>query len=331
LHNLNTAPSVGTTPVHSGAMHDPTAATDQPLTTGAPAERSEGSADPNVTRGAAFIRPLVISAPFGNYVQPPGTTPTLGTFTRLRRTGRLWRILRTVRYYRRLDAWVNKIGLRNPGIDWFADACRAGRIDPADKLVSIHGFTNDDWSYLLEKTAAVDPLAIELNISCPNVGELAWPEDLFQHAVATQTPVVVKLPPINYERALADALHAGVRLFHCCNTLPVAGGGMSGKPLRPLVLNAIERVRTEEAARRSRGELHGPITIIAGGGVSSTDDVDRYLDARADRVAIGSSLMHPRFVRYLRDKHAAHPRLTPLLEHAARRNKQAAAAARPPI
>jgi dihydroorotate dehydrogenase len=53
------------------------------------------------------IRPLVVSAPFGNYVQPRGTTPTLGTFTLLRRGGvasRIWRVFLTVRYYPRLKA-----------------------------------------------------------------------------------------------------------------------------------------------------------------------------------------------------------------------------------
>jgi len=89
------------------------------------------------------VRPLIISAPFGNYIQPPGATPTLGTFTLADRPGRVRRVLATVRYYRRLGAWVNKIGLRNPGIDWLVQRVESDGINVADKLVSIHGFEPD--------------------------------------------------------------------------------------------------------------------------------------------------------------------------------------------
>ena len=78
------------------------------------------------------IKPLIVGAPFGNYIQPAGCTATLGTFTAARRGGlvnRAWRIMPTVRYYRRMRAWVNKIGLRNPGIDWLAAKVEQGKID----------------------------------------------------------------------------------------------------------------------------------------------------------------------------------------------------------
>jgi len=83
------------------------------------------------------LKPLVVSAPFGNYIQPDGCTATLGTFTAASRPGRLWRILKTVRYYPRLRAWVNKIGLRNPGIGWVENKVAAGKLDLSDKLVSV--------------------------------------------------------------------------------------------------------------------------------------------------------------------------------------------------
>ena len=79
---------------------------------------------------AEVVKRLIISAPFGNYLQPEGTTPTLGTFTLARRPGRIQRIIRTVRWYPRIGAWVNRIGLRNPGIDWLAARAEAG--EPPD-------------------------------------------------------------------------------------------------------------------------------------------------------------------------------------------------------
>ncbi|MCA9306551.1 MAG: hypothetical protein KDA16_08455 [Phycisphaerales bacterium] len=237
------------------------------------------------------LKPLIISAPFGNYVQPDGCTATLGTFTAARRPGRVWRVIRTVRYYPRLRAWVNKIGLRNPGIDWLTQRVNAGKISVADKIVSVHGFAPEDWWALIEKSAALKPLAIELNISCPNVGELNWPGDLFARAVETGGEgllTIVKLPPVNYELAFDDAMRAGVRTFHCCNTLPVPAGGVSGKPLMPVALQCIRDLRM-----RAGGT---PITIIGGGGITTPGDIDAYRDAGADLFAIGTKVMHPKYL-----------------------------------
>lgn len=237
------------------------------------------------------LQPLIISAPFGNYIQPTGTSPTLGTFTALARPGRVWRILRTVRYYRRLGAWVNRIGLRNPGIDWLARHAAAGKVDLADKLVSIHGFDGMQWSLLLDKTAALHPGGIELNMSCPNVGEVDWPADLFDRAVATGSPIVVKLPPINYQIIADRALDAGVRAFHCCNTLPVPGGGLSGEPLKPLALECIHRLRGEIA-----GDRADELLLIGGGGIREPDDIDAYAAAGVRHFALGTKVMHPRYL-----------------------------------
>ena len=236
----------------------------------------------------ASLRPLIVSAPFGNYVRPAGATATLGTFTLHDRPGRPWRIVKTVRYYPRLKAWVNRIGLRNPGIDSVVRKAEAGKLDVSDKLISIHGFDEQQWLALLARTAGLRPLGIELNLSCPNVGELSWPRGLFAAAVEAagpaETRVVAKLPPVNYV-AMADAAWAaGVRAFHACNTLPVPAGGMSGKPLMPLSLRCVAWLR----------ERFGPeATIIGGGGVTRPDDVDAYADAGADRVAIGTKAMNP--------------------------------------
>jgi dihydroorotate dehydrogenase len=236
-----------------------------------------------------MIHPLVISAPFGNYVQPAGATATLGTFTAARRPGRWWRVLRTVRWYPRAGAWINQIGLRNPGIQWLLERVRAGRIDPADKIISIHGFDGGEWRLLLARAAELRPLAIELNMSCPNVGRVDWPADLFERAATAGPIVIVKLPPVNYGEMVRRAHDAGLRWFHCCNTIPVPRGGVSGKPLKPFSIRCIGDVR--EAA--SKAGVSDEVRIIGGGGITSPGDVDEYADAGADRVAIGTKAMNP--------------------------------------
>lgn len=247
------------------------------------------------------LEPTVISAPFGNYIQPAHATPTLGTFTAQRRPGRFWRVLRTVRYYRRLSAWVNRIGLRNPGMPWLVERVEADRIDVSDKIVSIHGFNRDEWLALLEQGTRIAPRAIELNMSCPNVGEVDWPDDLFERAVATGVPIIVKLPPINYELMLAQSLDAGVRAYHCCNTLPVPAGGLSGAPLKPLSLRCVRDLRA--------GNHGEELRIIGGGGIRTTADIDDYHTAGADHIALGTVTMNPMLL-------LTHYRITPLIEHA---------------
>ncbi|MFN3168367.1 MAG: hypothetical protein ACE37H_15015 [Phycisphaeraceae bacterium] len=248
--------------------------------------------DDDKTQAAPALKPLIISAPFGNYIQPAGTTPTLGTFTALRRGGvinRAWRVLLTVRYYRKAKAWVNKIGLRNPGIDWLVAKCASEKIDVSDKLVSIHGFSAEDWYTLLEKTAALKPLAIELNMSCPNVGHIAWPEDLFERAAAALPgAIVVKVPPVNYDTMVEQAVAAGLRVLHCCNTLPNPGGGMSGKPLMAVALQCIQDLQ--------RKPYFDDLTIIGGGGIYEPADVDAYADLGAKHVAVGTKVMNPKYL-----------------------------------
>ena len=241
-----------------------------------------------------FPHALIISAPFGNYVRPAGATPTLGTFTLARRPGRWHRILRTVRYMPRLGAWVNRIGLRNPGIAWLEDRVARSRDKVADAIVSIHGFEPHEWRELIARTANLRPGAIELNVSCPNVGELTWPDWLFAEAAAALPGrIIVKVPPVRYERMVRDALGAGVRMLHCCNTLPVPGGGMSGKPLKPLALIAIARVRTIAS---EMGIDPASLTIIGGGGITTEADIDDYAEAGATRVAIGTKVFHPKYL-----------------------------------
>ena len=244
---------------------------------------------------APRLSKLIVSAPFGNYVQPEGFTPTVGTFTFARRRGRVRQILRTVRWYPGIGAWVNKIGLRNPGLSWYLGKADAGRARPADALISIHGFNAEEWSSLVERAAAVCPLGMELNMSCPNVGSIDWPEGLFAEAVqaaaaagAKHPPlVVVKLPPVNWELMAERAVEQGVRVFHCCNTLPVPRGGVSGKPLMPVALAVVR------AMRRRYGD---DVTLIGGGGITTPADLRAYEEAGADHFAVGTKVMSPRYL-----------------------------------
>ena len=61
---------------------------------------------------------LFISPPFGNYLNFPKTIPIKGSYTYYKRPGKWSQIFKTLRFDRRYYGWRNKIGLRNPGIDY---------------------------------------------------------------------------------------------------------------------------------------------------------------------------------------------------------------------
>ena len=61
---------------------------------------------------------LFISPPFGNYISLPNIISITGSYTIEPRTGLFEQILKTFRYSFEYNGWVNKIGLRNKGIDY---------------------------------------------------------------------------------------------------------------------------------------------------------------------------------------------------------------------
>jgi dihydroorotate dehydrogenase len=234
------------------------------------------------------MKKFIISAPFGNWLESKHATSTLGTYTVQNRAGLLrwrlwWKMLSTIRYCRGVRGWTNKLGLPNPGIKHLEKMVKKG-FNVKDKIISIHGFNNEDWIILLSKIKELQPLAVELNVSCPNVGEIPIHRDIFLAARYTGVKVIVKLPPVNYESIEDAALQAGIEIFHCCNTYPIEGvGGLSGTPLKPLVKDCIIQM------------MNYDVELIAGGGIRNAKDVKEYKDLGADKFAVASMLFHPKY------------------------------------
>jgi len=251
------------------------------------------------------LKPIIFGAPFGNWFGGRHVTRTLGTFTLKRRGGHLyrwWRVIKTVRYSPLLRAWTNRLGLPNPGID-SALAPGPARKRLPGTILSLHGFGPDDWMEILERFGNFMgevhpgelPAALELNMSCPNVEHdpfgsfghrrvfeagLKLVEDLPEDA---RPLLIAKLPPVRWEMILDQALAAGMPGVHCCNTLPVKRGGMSGKPLKVINLAVVEKVR----------ERTDDVRIIGGGGITGTSDILDYHRAGADHFAVASALFAP--------------------------------------
>lgn len=201
---------------------------------------------------------------------------------------------------------LNAIGLQNPGVDaWVADDLPwlADRGIPT--IVSIAGQTPQEYRLVAERLrGAPNLIAIEANISCPNVDNrnviFSCHEDSTREAIqqvvrAAGVPVFAKLTPdVTDITAIARAAHsAGADGVSVINTLlgmaidpetmrPRLGGvtgGLSGPAIKPVAIRAVWQIH------RAMPDL----PIIGMGGVRSVPDVIEFVLAGATAVAIGTA------------------------------------------
>ena len=200
---------------------------------------------------------------------------------------------------------INSIGLQNPGIDSFCEDVLP-RIAELGRpiVVSIGGFSLGDYADLAEQLdGAAGVVALELNISCPNVetGCIAIGSDVAEtEAVVrgvrerTRLPVWAKLSPnVADIAAIARAAEAGgAEAVVCINTLrglvldrttrePLLGGGtggLSGPLLKPVALAAVAACSAAIS-----------IPVVGVGGISSAEDARDFLACGAACVQVGSA------------------------------------------
>ena len=236
-----------------------------------------------------------ISAPFGNYIRSKKTISVKGTFTLHPRGNRLWSILTTLRYSRKHNGWVNKLGLPNPGLQ---KGLSSVSDNPQNNVMSIAETERGDF----QRMNHIIPLdqSLEINLSCPNIermnninGSSTLPMDdarLFTR-VKSRKWCIAKLSPLSSPEEIEFVIEElGFTQLHFSNTLPVNGGGLSGSTLIPFTMKLIDIVRERWGNR---------VEIIAGGGVSDFGGVSDYLAAGANHVSIGSVCFNPFKLRKL--------------------------------
>jgi dihydroorotate dehydrogenase (NAD+) catalytic subunit len=213
---------------------------------------------------------------------------------------------------------LNSVGLQNPGIDaWAAHDLPALAAAGARVVVSVFGRSVAEFAEvgrrLAQALAATVPgraravIAVEANISCPNVedrqrmfahsaeGTAAALGALSQALAPTGLPIWAKLSPnVTDLVAIAEvALASGAEALTLVNTLmglaldPLTGaprlggggGGLSGPALHPVAVRAVRecRVAFPDAA------------IVGVGGVSTGYDAAELLAAGADAVQVGTA------------------------------------------
>lgn len=218
---------------------------------------------------------LFVSPPFGNYINLYGITPIRGSFTLYERPGKWKQILKTLRYNFTLGGWVNKIGLRNPGIEYAINTYQNNQI------ISIAILDIKEIKPIEEKIPK--DMNIELNVSCPNTDKHMINKGLKIFLNPERKWCIIKLPPVNFEDDLHRYYKEGFRQFHLSNTLPIKEGGLSGPKLIPYTSKNIKFIK----------KYYNDCTIIAGGGIRSLDDVINYKNLGADHFSVSSLCFNP--------------------------------------
>ena len=175
--------------------------------------------------------------------------------------------------------WRNQIGLRNKGLKY-------GMFKTSyDDVLSIAAIDKNDWT-IVQKMISPDR-NIELNISCPNLGShedttVFDSFELFPTHMRNKW-CIVKVPPTSSNDLLDKLVDMGYNQIHASNTLYTSQGGLSGQVLVEHTLRIIDYVKSK----------HKHIEIIAGGGVKSRTDVERYINAGADHISLGTVCFTP--------------------------------------
>jgi dihydroorotate dehydrogenase (NAD+) catalytic subunit len=198
---------------------------------------------------------------------------------------------------------INSIGLPNKGLLGFLelDLPELATL-PVPLVVSVAGFSHEEFARLVEATSARDEVAaVELNVSCPNVksgcvvgsdtGEIAALMRILRPL--TSKPLIVKLTPnVAEPEAIADAAEAsGADAVSLINTLralalhpasrtPWLGGGKGG--LSGPAIRAVALEMTHQVCSRVR------VPVVGMGGIESGRDALDFIAAGAKCVAVGT-------------------------------------------
>jgi dihydroorotate dehydrogenase (NAD+) catalytic subunit len=201
---------------------------------------------------------------------------------------------------------LNAIGLQNPGVDTWRERDLAWLQGKGAKVIaSIAGGSVEEFRDVARKLRrATGVIAIEVNLSCPNVehrdlvfachaGSSA--EVISAVAREADVPVFAKLTSdvtdvVEVARSVVDAGAKGLTLI---NTLlgmsidPETGrpglsngyGGLSGPAIRPVAVRNVHQVH----------QAMPEVPIIGTGGVRTVEDVIEMVRAGASLVAVGTS------------------------------------------
>lgn len=198
---------------------------------------------------------------------------------------------------------INALGLPNPGIHYFREEIGGAELR-APVIMSIYGFSSEDFAEAASVAVEAGVDALELNLSCPHVertgAEIGHDAGLVADVVKrvktkVDTPVFVKLTPnvadiVEVAKAAADS---GADALTAINTVramtidietarPILAnkiGGLSGVAIKPIAIRCVYEIYREV-----------DVPIIGCGGISTWRDAIEFMLAGAGAVQIGTAV-----------------------------------------
>jgi dihydroorotate dehydrogenase (NAD+) catalytic subunit len=207
---------------------------------------------------------------------------------------------------------LNAMGLPNSGVEGYIDELRELKHGGVPVVASFFASTLEEFRAGAEALCGAGADALELNLSCPNVG--GEPGMCAADAISVErvtaavksvakAPVFVKLSPnvtdiagiaVAAEKGGADAVTAvntlkamAINADFKRPILTNVTGGLSGPALKPVALRCVW-----EIAKVVK------VPIIGCGGVTNWRDAVEYMLAGASAVEIGSGVMYEGFEVY---------------------------------
>ena len=223
---------------------------------------------------------------------------------------------------------INAMGLPNPGIDVYSGEIRyAKTLLRVPLIVSVFGYSAEDYANVAKKAVDAGADGIELNVSCPHVKQTGaeigqsskFLSEVVEKVKATiSKPLIVKLSPNVADIALLAhaAVEAGADALTAVNTLkamaidaetmqPILSnieGGLSGPAIKPIALRCVWDIREQF-----------DVPIIGCGGITDWRDAVEFFLAGASAVQIGTAVglvdvdvfrqINRGVLTYLRKKH----------------------------
>ncbi len=201
---------------------------------------------------------------------------------------------------------INAVGLPNPGIADFTEAISYIKtVVKVPVIVSVFGYTAEEYATAAEKAVKAGADAVELNVSCPHVKDTG--HEIGQHPktlaevvekvkASVKKPVIVKVSPnvTDIVEIAKTAVRAGADALTTVNTvkamaidietqMPILSnvkGGLSGPAIKPIALRCVFDVF----------EADLKVPIFGCGGVTTWRDAVEFLLAGASAVQIGTGV-----------------------------------------
>jgi len=201
---------------------------------------------------------------------------------------------------------LNAVGLPSPGIKKFSKEIRDLGDLEVPLIVSVYGFSSEEYAEVASIAVESGADALELNLSCPHVKRTgveigqnpkAIIEVVKKVKAAVDRPVFAKLTPnvVNIAELAEAAVSAGADAITAINTVkamsidietckPVLAnriGGLSGGAVKPIAVRCVYEIYETV-----------DVPVIGCGGVRTWRDAVEFLLAGASAIQIGSAIAY---------------------------------------